>query len=995
MNKHTTLKKKLLVTLIKTAIVTAAVGPAVSWAQSSDAGLRGKAPANSEITAKNVATGLTRRTKAAADGSYAIVALPPGTYTVDAGPGTAKTVTLVVASTGTLDLTASAAASSSASTLEGISVTATVLQEVKTSEIGNTISLHQINTIPQISRNFLEFADTVPGMVFSVDSSGNTSLRGGAQTTSSTNVYIDGVGQKSYVKEGGITGQNGSQGNPFPQLAIGEYKVITSNYKAEYDQVSSAAVIAQTKSGTNEFHGEVFGDYTSDEYRSETPSEQAAGHKTQSHEKEYGFAIGGPIIQDTMHFFFTYEEKNFDQPVVVVPGVLGINNLLPASAAAQLGTVGLPFTEDLYFGKIDWEFSDHDRIELSSKVRKENANGGYGAGSTAQSAGYITQNNDTRIDLRWEHNADNWTNEALLTYEKAFNNPIGVPGNGQVYTYGPELDATILTAGAASPLATQNKGQKGPAFQDDLTFSNFNWYGDHTIKMGFKFKQVTLSAQDSGDSSAQFYYDVEPGTGTAALPYKVFFAAPAVGTSPLVTSKDKQYGTYIQDDWAVNDKLTLNLGVRWDYEVNPSYLNYVTPASVVAAYNSQDPNAPAGQTYAQSLAKGGVNINDYISTGHNRSAFKDEWQPRLGFSYDLNGDEEHVVIGGIGRSYDRDLYDYLQLEQTKYSLSQYTYYFDTGSGCYKGGSPCIPYDPKYLTGGIGTLQSLVTASTAGKEIDAMNNNLKAPYSDQISLGMRNKLGDWNTSAVVAHVESKDGFAFTLGNRYPNGAFWQNGSQPWGNGVPGFGSLIIGNNAIETRTTSLLLSAEKPYTKESGWAATIAYTYSDAKQNRDINEHYSFDQETLAQYPFITSNAVAKHRLVATGSIDGPWGITYSGKLTLATPLPVNGFLFYNYPATAPNGAANLPMAGTPRGQSFLFGGPIFGYRDIDVSASKDFDLTRGIDLILRLDVLNVGNYKNLVDESYNFSSPVPVVYNSTGNITGVPRTFKFSMRVTW
>ena len=91
---------------------------------------------------------------------------------------------------------------------------------------------------------------------------------------------------------------------------------------------------------------------------------------------------------------------------------------------------------------------------------------------------------------------------------------------------------------------------------------------------------------------------------------------------------------------------------------------------------------------------------------------------------------------------------------------------------------------------------------------SLNNKLKAPYSDQFSLGMRNKVGDWNTGATVTRVISHDGFVFTLGNRYPNGDFFQNNSQPWGNGVPGFGSLIIGNNGIETTTTQVLLSAEQ-------------------------------------------------------------------------------------------------------------------------------------------------------------------------------------------
>jgi hypothetical protein len=297
MKKQLPFRKKLLVSMIRAAVITTCIAPTISWAQSSDAGLRGKAPPNMQITAKNVATGLRRTATSAADGSYALVALPPGTYQVDAGPGTEKTVSLSVASTSTLDFTAGAAAPAATTTtsLEGISVTATALTEVKTSEIGTNVSLHQIQTVPQSTRNFLEFADTVPGMIFTTDSTGHTSLQGGAQNTSSVNVYIDGVGQKSYVKEGGVSGQFASQGNPFPQLAIGEYKVITSNYKAEYDQVSSAVVTAVTKSGTNEFHGDVFYDYTDQNYRDQTPSEKAStAGKTPSQQKEYGFD-GQPV----------------------------------------------------------------------------------------------------------------------------------------------------------------------------------------------------------------------------------------------------------------------------------------------------------------------------------------------------------------------------------------------------------------------------------------------------------------------------------------------------------------------------------------------------------------------------------------------------------------------------------------------------------------------------------------------------------------------------
>ena len=1003
MNKHLLLRKKLLASLITATVAGAAALPTVVWAQTANATLQGRANAGSQVTARNVATGQVRVTRAAANGSYVLVGLPPGTYRVDAGPGTEHTVTLSVASTSTLDLTANAAPPPGATTtLATVNVTATALLDVKTSEVGNTVSLHQIQTVPQVTRNFLEFADTVPGMIFSVDNQGHTFLRSGGQDYNSTNVYIDGVGQKNYVF-GGPTGQFFSQGNPFPELAIGQYKVITSNYKAEYGQISSAAVTALTKSGTNEFHGEVYGNYTDDSYRNATPAEQASGTKTPSVDKDYGFALGGPIIQDKMHFFITDEVKRYDTPVAVVPGVTGITDLLPADAQAQLGPASNPFWENLFFGDLDFEPTDRDRFELRAQIRDENQTNNVG-GTTAASDGIITKNTDKRYDLEWQHSADAWYNDFVLTYENAFYTPQPITtGVGAAYTWGPGNDGLILATGAPPPGAGQNKGQKGPGFKDDLTFNDFEWLGEHTIKLGVEYKQVTLTAQDSGDSSAQAFFNVCPlnstdptcPPGTGATPYKVEFPVPTVGQSPVVNSKDKQFGAYIQDDWTVNDHLTLNLGLRWDMDRNPSYLNWVTPANIVdALLNGHDPNAPAGVTYAQQLALGGVNINDYISNGHNRHAYKNEWQPRLGFSYDINGDERHVIFGGAGRSYDRTLYQYLQLEQTKAALSTPTFFFSTATQPCKG-QPCVPWDPSFST--IAGLQALEQGSNAGKEVDLINNNIKVPYSDQFSLGIRNKLGDWNTSVTVARVNSHNGFVFTLGNRYPNGAFWMNGSQPWGDGVPGFGSLIIGNEGGEVRSNQVLLSAEKPYTKESHWGATIAYTYTDAHQQRDLiaNSGFAFDQETIQDYPFILSDLAPKHRLVATGVVDGPWGMTYSAKLTLATPTPNNGFINYFFPATAPNGANNLPVAGTPPGRKFLFGGDIFGYRSVDFEATKDWLIAGDTHIQLRGDLINAFNYKNLVDVNTTFPTYFPITYNKNGNITGVPRTFKISMRLIW
>ena len=998
------LKKKILASVITASVAAAAMTPS-AFAQSAIATLRGKAAPGATVTAFNPQTGLSRKATAGADGTYVINGLPPATYQVDAGPGTQQNVTLTVASTATLNLAAPASAApadaSAATAMEGVTVSATTLNEVRTPEVAKTISLHQIQTIPQVSRNFLEFADTVPGMVFSVDDKGHTSLRGGAQNNSSVNVFIDGVGQKSYVKEGGVSGQVNSQGNPFPQLAIGEYKVITSNYKAEYDQVSSAAITAETKSGTNEFHGETFYTYTSDKYRSRTAAEED-GDKARSFEKEYGFALGGPIIKDQMHFFVTFEQKKFDTPVTVSPGdgaPLDSINYLPASVRAQLGPSNLPFDEKLYFGKIDWELTDRDRIEISTQVRRETQADNIGAG-TARSASIETENHDTRGTFRWQHSGEWFFNEFKASYENSSNDPLPVNyGNGFHYVWRPNNDTEIVKVGSADALATQVKGQEGPMISDDFTFNDLTWHGDHIVKMGWKYKEVTLHAQDAQNVNPQFFYNV--GTdGVEPLPYKAQFANPVPGLNPVSETNSKQYGAYIQDDWSVNDHLTLNLGVRWDKEKTPSYLDWVTPQNVIDGFNSLDPNAQdlfPGQTYAQTLAKGGINYQDYVSNGHNRHA-QNQWAPRLGFSYDLFADEEHVIHGGAGRSYDRNLYDYLQLEQTKSALPNQEILFNIpGRSCTVGpNTNCVEWNPAYLNG-IENLQALVAGSNKGQEVDMLNNDLKAPYSDQFSIGMANKLGDWNTDATITRVLSYDGFAFTLGNRYPDGSFFQGGSQPWGNGIPGFGSMIIGNNGIRTRSTQVLLSADKPYTRESGWSANFAYTYTRAKQNRDIGEHYSFDEATINDYPFITSNAASKHRFVATGSIDGPWGFSFSAKLTLATPLPWNGN--YGYGAIFPDGSQNIPSAYTPPGSKFLVGGKIWGYRDLDVQATKDFPIGEGdmTKFYIRFDILNVFNWKNFSQYTTNFgangipsNASDPVVFNKTGNIQFVPRTARFT-----
>ena len=985
------------------------LGAPVTFGQSASSNLRGNVTlesgpaANTEVVATNLATGVVRRTRTATDGSYVLVGLPPGTYSVEAGGNTA-TVTLSVASNATLNLAPGTEA------VEQVVVTGArpAAADVRTSEVGSTISLRQIEQLPQSTRNFLEFADTVPGMAFTTDAQGFTSLRSGALSANASNLYIDGVGQKSYVEAGGIAGQHQTRGNPFPQLAIDQYKVITSNYKAEYGQVAGAAITALTRSGTNELEAEAYYRYTDEGLRSKRPDEkQSETGKVDSQTEEYGFAIGGPIIRDRLHYFIAYEYKDLVSPRSVFPNINAADaaQFLPPEVQALYGPQDVPFEEDLAFGKLSWQARDDDLLELSFQYRDEVQVDTVG-GQRAAEHGRDAINKDQRVALRWQHSAAaGWVNEATFSMEETENSPFPRSiGNGIIFAYFNRLPSgvvqdewTLIETGPGSGFDAQIKKQDGWSFANNFTLPSLEWLGEHTIKVGVSYKDIELTSQDAGSINPQFRFEVTPD-GVAEAPYRVDFLAPfnVPGQRATVVTDAKQYAFYVQDDWAVNEHLILNLGVRWDYEDNPAYTDFVTSQDFVDALFGDDPAIPGFQPWADRLLPSGVDANDFVSTGNNRDNYSDAWAPRLGFAYDLNADERHVIHGGAGRSYDRNLFKLLAFETSKAALSPIAIYFqDPATGeCYRDdGRPCVAWDPVYLQQGIDALTQIpITAGSA--ELFMLNNNLKTPYTDQFSLGMSNQIGQWRTDVTVQRLLAYDGFVFSLINRYPDGSFFQNGSQPWGEPVPGYANTILGNNGIESRNTQVLLSAEKPYSSDSRWSLNLAYTYSDAKHNRKLDDSFAFDQPTIDRYPFIRVNDVPKHRFVAAGSIDGPWDTIFGLKIVLETPRPLNEVR--DFGARPPDGSFSQPIAITPPGTgSFLIGGDVWGYRTVDLQATKEFQLG-DFALTARVNVLNVFDFENYT--TFNIVSvgsdgvlDPQLEVNRFGDILYVPRTMSFEV----
>ncbi|MGX9958411.1 TonB-dependent receptor [Xanthomonas euvesicatoria] len=967
------------------------LGAAPAFAQSTAATIRGQvtvdaAPAaQAQVTATNLATGLTR-TVQVSNGGYSVGGLPPGSYRIDVtanGQTSSQNVTVQVGQTATLNLGVggepATAAGGNATTLDAVQVKAPpVLVETRTSENATYISNVQIQNLPRATRNFLELADTVPNVQFTRDANGTTKVRTGATSAEGTNVYIDGVSQKNYVLTGGVSGQDSSRGNPFPQSAIGEYKVITSNYKAEFDQVSGAAIVASSKSGTNDFHGSFFWDTSNDGWREESPLEKKAGVRDDFEETQYGATFSGPILKDKAHFFIAYEAKEYTTPNVVIPGSIYSDRVdqLPAQLQPLVVTSSTPFKEDLYFGKIDWTIGENNLFELTGKYRKEDELNDVGRTSTYEH-GSINGQEEKRANLRWQYSGANFLNEANLSYESAFWNQAPINnGNGYILSYAPVRgnETDILAAGAGSSF--QRKGQKGWTFQDDLTLNSLEWHGAHTVKMGVKFKSIDLDSTQFNPANPQYYYNILTDVQT---PYRVRFGAPLVEGGGSVVSKNKQYGIYLQDDWEVNEHWTLNLGVRYDYEQTPAFLDFVTPSDVASALQNW-PN----------LRNANYNINDFISTGNNRKAFKNAWQPRLGASYDLFGDQAHVIYGGAGRAYDRNIFDYLALEQLNNSFKSYSYYFTSANNPACLGDPCTAWNPAYNSqDGLNTLTANSTGG-GGREVYLIDNHLKTPYSDQFSIGMRNMVPlwgqDWFTDVTLSRIESHDGFAFVRGNRLPDGSFFQPGTT---SGVPtdgpnGYSAIVLGTNGVETRNNQLALQVEKPFDEESGWGLTVAYTYSDAKENRQFGEHYALDREHIQDYGWREAGGIPKNRLVVTGIYELPYEIKLSGKLSLASQTAR-----YGQNCLAGNDQCEI-IQFKPDGT--------LGYKEFSIAANKEWDTGGGVKFNVRADILNVFNWVNyatfngdtgtLQDLNTAYGTP-------TGVLASPMRTFRLAFGLNW
>ncbi|WP_454882883.1 carboxypeptidase regulatory-like domain-containing protein [Sphingomonas oryzagri] len=959
------------------------------------------APAGAKVIATDAVTGQRVTSTINASGNYIFVGMRPSTYRVQLENGAPQDITLPVGQTATLDInTGTAPGGSSTGTKGGEIVVKGVRarNEVRTAEVATNVSQLQINTLPQNDRNFLNFAALAPGVAVSTNPS-SKQIQAGGVSSDNVNVYIDGESFKNQNGHGGVAGQSFSQGNPFPQSAVQEFKVDTQNFKAEYDQAGSAIINAVTKTGGTSFHGDAFGEFMPKSFfgrdklgRAGHPNNPDGSIPKPDYKRwQYGADLGGPIIKDVLHFFVAYEGTTQQNPA---QNVTFTSPFIPASVvAAGQGQFADPFKQDLWFGKLTLFASDKDTFNLSVFDRSESNHTDYG-GTSVQSHGHDLRVTTRQYLLQYNHRGDRWLNEFSVSYQKQ---RTGTPN----LTDGPEIDlvtggilvddnghailggngqfqpqtgntavgigGTVAQLGANS--FQQDSRQKFLTFKDNITF-----FGDgHVIKAGIKFNHAKFAREESYFADGAYFFnaaDFQNGTCTATPACQPVGAQIATQPPRSASATDNQLGIFIQDDWTVNDHLTVNYGLRWDYESNMFNYNFVTPANIVTALN----NYPGWKA-------AGINPADYISTGKNRKPYLKAFQPRLGVSYDWNGDRDIVIFAGAGRYYDRNLFTTGQIEtltDTVRSDTQIVF----GGKCGANQSVNVPqFDPSFYD--VETLRGIAASCNQGGSVWLLPNKTKVPYTDQFDFGIRKRFGKIQTAITFAHNESRHIFAYQRGNRLPDGSYtsqgdrWVEDNFPAEGQLPGFnGKLNIGAFTGKAHYDAIYLTVNKDYNEQDGWGFTLSGTLADAKSNAAIEQGSDefFSGPDMRQFGWQNVAGIDKYRLVATGIVRLPWDVKFSATGTFASG---PSFGSVKFPANPPENASAVVNLGGVYWPKYPF-----AYKNLDLRLEKKFKMPWGHELTMDAEVFNVFDTLNRAYSAWGAGNgtPAPRIENSfTGN----------------
>jgi hypothetical protein len=489
------------------------------------------------VTARNEETGVTRSVVTDETGRYRMPALPTGPYTVSAELPGFRTeersgIQIVVGQAASVEFQLKISSVQETITVAGEAP----LVDTQRSHVASTIEEKQIQELPLISRNFLSLAALVPGAGRNTSPTGTQPLAFGASDSRSNyTTIIDGGDLDDDVW--------GAPVQSFMQDSIKEFQVITNRFDAEYGRATEAVLNVVSKSGTNDMSGSAFLFARDDAFKSKNFFEAS---KPQFDQQRVGGTVGGPIVPNRTHFFGAYEYVNEDRPLTVS---------IPASSplSRENGTFEAGRLSQLFSGRADHQLNSNHNLMARGLYEKFESMGSFGGTSaysfgreqTRTSASFLAQETailSTRMvnDFRFQYrNTDvHWTPNS--------NDPTEIRPSGRI--------------GSAEFL--QQEARHRYQFYDTLYFTTTN----HNIKAGGEVTMMETSYCACGRQSGYFTFATDAAfdaNNPATWPIR-FDQAINLSAIPL---PDQYFGVFLQDDWRLTDRLTLNLGIRWDVDM--------------------------------------------------------------------------------------------------------------------------------------------------------------------------------------------------------------------------------------------------------------------------------------------------------------------------------------------------------------------------------------------------------------------------------------------
>ncbi|AHG89209.1 TonB-dependent receptor plug [Gemmatirosa kalamazoonensis] len=888
-----------------------------------------------QVTARQVETNQLRGTLTNAAGAYTLGGLRPGAYELTARrvgyTPQVRAVRVLVGQTQDIDL----ALGEVATQLTAVQVTATApAAERKTSEVATNVTQQQINDLPTPSRNFLDLAALAPGVTVApdrVDGAGKT-FQAGALPAQNINVFIDGASYKNDIINGGVAGQDASRGNPFPRNAVQEFRITTANFKAEYQKASSAIITAVTKSGTNTWSGNAFVNVQNQSFvaldtfsRAARATAQKAGTYTRPDYSRYllGLSAGGPIVEDKLFFFGSYEGNIQNRQGRF--RAQGNAAQLPASVTALNGQTNTsPFRSHLGFAKLTYSPSQQQQWEFTGDLRaetdKRRFGGQFGEVQRAYSAGENFKNTVATGRVKQSLYGSEHVNEAQLSY--------------QLYRYNPDpLDFTTVglaydggnRLGGADTRQDLRQGRL--SLRDDFTYTGFKSGGSHAFKFGGNVDRVTYDINKQLNENPVFTFSA---SNNNAFPVRALIGA----GDPRLKTNNAQLGLYAQDDWSPTPRLTLNVGVRWDYETKMFNTDYVTPQPVRDSLFAYRDSLPLK-----------FDVSRYVTGGSDRKNFYGAVQPRFGLSYAVDKSQRTILFGGVGVFYDRQTFNSLIDETFTRQHPNYEFQFAATAN---PAQHVLAWDQKYFSR-AGLLSALQSGNAPPTEVFLLPNDLKPPRSNQFNVGVRHDFGSVNAALTYTGTRSYNGLSFEWANfgLNPDGGCCTNKN------IPAYRNVLVANNTVHSWYNALFVQVDRPYRRIErgyGWGAGLAYTL--AKAESEGVDLFSFPRLSAFGFGRHEIPGSERHHVVMNGLVDVPWawGIQASTLITLGS-----GGRFAAQDFSGPQPVFNRGGA-EPEKFGFLIPNA-FAYRNVDLRLRKDL-ISRGQRVGITADLFNAFNYDN-------------------------------------